>query len=229
MSIHYRIEENSLKENSYYARVIRADTVTLTQLITNIAAKTSLSPSDINGVVTALIEEVTQALVAGNTAEIDGLVSFVPTLTGSFETQDYVVTRANAQLKISTQENQTLRGNVAAQATYIREPSVVKIPAIASFFDVATQTYDQYTPGSIIRLEGENLKFNLAKPDEGVFVHASVPEVRLTVYSMAGPKRIDALIPADLTGNLTVLVRTRYTPEGDLRQGTYHRTVTKVT
>ena len=195
----------------------------------NISAKTSLSPSDINGVVTALIEEVTQALIAGSTAEIDGLISFTPTLIGSFETQDYVVTRANAQLKISTQENRALRSTVAAQATYIREPSVVKIPSIASFFDVATQTYDQYTPGSIIRLEGENLKFNLDKSDEGVFVHASVPETRLTTYSIAGNKRIDVMLPAELTGTLTVIVRTRYTPEGNLRQGTYHREVVKVT
>jgi predicted histone-like DNA-binding protein len=229
MAIHYRIEQNSLKGSCYYARVMRADTVNLAQLVTNISSKTSLSPSDINGVVTALIEEVTQALIAGNTAEIDGLVSFTPTLIGSFETQDHVVTKANAQLKISTQENRALRANVAAQATYIRESSIVKIPAISNFFDVATQTYDQYTSGSIIRLEGENLKFNLDQPDEGVFVHASVPETRLTTYSISGNKRIDVMIPVDITGNLTVIVRTRYTPGGDLRQGIYHRVVANVT
>ena len=43
MPISYALEENRLKPGSYYARVIRGNTVDLDQMIVNIGAKTSLT------------------------------------------------------------------------------------------------------------------------------------------------------------------------------------------
>jgi hypothetical protein len=229
MPIHYRIEENNLKEGAfYYARVLRGDAVGLQQMIANITSRTSLSGSDIASVVTALVDEVKSILASGQDAVIDGLVSFSPTLSGSFETPEYYVTRLNAQLGISTNINSRLRNDVAAMTTYERELNIVKVPIISTFFDVSTKMYDIYTAGDVIRLLGDNLRFDSSKPDEGIFVQGSGLPIRFYSYSVIGQKRIDALVPLDVNiQDMTVELRTRYTEDGSLRVGEYSKTVSK--
>jgi hypothetical protein len=228
MSIKYRIEENTLKPGTFYARVLRGDTVHLDQMIPNVVAKTALTGHDLKFALSALTEEVAAALAAGNTVVIDGLVTLYISLSGSFDTPDYFITREMAQLNIVAQGEKTLKTAVTDQATYDREIGEIKQPIIRSFLDVATKTYDWYTSGSIVRLEGDNLKFNPERADEGVFVHDGSAETRLTVYSVAGKKQIDTLIPGDVSGALTVTVRARYTENGELRQASYRRQVTQL-
>lgn len=229
MPIHYRVEENNLKEGAFfYARVLRGDVVGLQQMIANITSRTSLSAGDVSSVVTALIDEVKSILASGQDAVIDGLASFSPTLSGSFETPDYSITRSNAQLGVSININSRLRSEIAAMATYERELNIVKVPIISTVFDIATKMYDLYTPGDVIRLLGDNLRFDSSKPDEGIFVHGAVSVIRLNSYSVIGQKRIDALVPADVDiQDMTIEVRTRYTELGDLRVGEYPKTVSK--
>ncbi len=226
MSIKYRIEENNLKPGAFYARVLRGDMVNLDQMIPNVVAKTALTGHDLKFALSALIEEVAAALAAGNTVVIDGLVTLYVSLSGSFDTPDQVITRETAQLNIVAQGEKTLKTAVTGQATYDREIGEIKRPIIQSFLDVATKTYDRYTPGSIVRLEGDNLKFDPERADEGVFVHDGAVETRLTVYSVAGNRQTDTLIPGDVSGALTITVRTRYTENGELRQTSYRRQVT---
>ncbi len=227
MAIKYRMVENSLKPGTFYARVIRGRRVDLSEMIPNVVTKTALSSSDVQGVITALIEEIAAILAAGDVAVVDDLATFATTLSGSFDSPDYVITSDNAQLNLSIQGADSLRSAVAASATYEREAGGVKQPVINSFYDVATEAFDQYTPGSIIRIQGDNLKFDATQADEGVFVHDGSTETRLSVYSTAGEHRIEALMPATVTGEITVYVRARYTPGGDLREGRYQRTVSQ--
>ncbi len=226
MSIHYRIEENNLKPGTFYARVIRGEIVTLDDMVPNIVSKTSLTGGDLKGAISALIEEIVAALAAGNTVVIDGLVSFFTTLSGSFDTRDQVITRETADLNVLAQSNQSMEATVAGRASYSQEVASVKAPVISSVFDVAARVYDRYTPASVMRLTGDNLKFDPARPDEGVFVGNDVAEVRLPIYSAVGSKQIDAIVPPGVQGAFTITVRTRYTPDGELRQTTYHRQVT---
>ncbi len=228
MSIKYRIEENNLKPGTFYARVLRGEIVALDDMIPNVVAKTSLTGSDLKGAVSALREEIVEALIAGNTVVIDGVVTLYASLGGSFDTPDQIITRETANLKLQAQCDQSMQATVAGRASYDRETSKVKLPIISSVFEVASKTYDRYAPSSVMRLMGDCLKFDPAQPDEGVFIHDGTTETRLTIYSVAGEKQVDAVVPPGTTGTLTVTVRTRYTPDGELRQTTYHRQVTPV-
>jgi hypothetical protein len=85
-----------------------------------------------------------------------------------------------------------------------------------------------YTPGSIVRLLGDNLKFDPARADEGVFLRGEADETRMLIYSTVGPRQVDALVPATVSGAQQVVVRTRYTPNGELREGRMPRPVAQV-
>ena len=225
MPIRYRLEENNLKPGTFYARVIPGDIITLEQMLPAIVAKTSLSAADVQASITALIDEVIAALAVGDRPVIDGLVRFAASLSGSFETVEVSLNSDTAHLNVLAQDDHALAAAVAARTSYVRELSEVKAPLVNSVFDIAGSSYDHYTPGSIVRLKGDNLKFDPTQSDEGVFIHDGSSETRLTVYSVAGARQIDTLIPAGVSGSLTITVRARYTETGELRQGSYPRPV----
>ena len=137
MAIRYRIEENNLKPGPFYARVIAGDARDLDAMIPNIVAKTALSGTDVKAVINALVDEVIAALAVGQTAKVDGLVSFSLSLSGSFETNDVSVTRETARLNVLAREDHALESAVAAQASYTRQVTPIKAPTISSVFDVA--------------------------------------------------------------------------------------------
>jgi HU domain fused to wHTH, Ig, or Glycine-rich motif len=219
MRIRYRIVGNSLQPGTFAARVVQGQRVGLDTMIANIVRRTSLSPADVHGAVMMLIEEVRDALVSGDTAIIDGLATFNVSLSGAFTTPDTTISRDSAQLNVVVQGDGRLLSSVAASASYERMVLDVKAPIVSSFFNVATASFDGYTPGSIVRLLGDNLKFDPVKGDEGVFMHGEADETRLTVYSTVGTRQVDALIPPTVSGVQQVVVRTRYTPNGELREG----------
>jgi hypothetical protein len=101
----------------------------------------------------------------------------------------------------------------------------IKAPIVGSFYNVATAGFEGYTPGSIVRLTGANLKFDPARSDEGVFLRGEADETRLMIYSAIGRRQVDGLVPATVSGARRVIVRTRYTPNGDLREGRLARAV----
>ena len=76
-----------------------------------------------------------------------------------------------------------------------------------------------------MRLQGANLKFDPVRADEGVFLRGEAGETRLTLYSAIGRQHVDGLVPATVSGPRQVIVRARYTPNGDLREGRYTRVV----
>jgi hypothetical protein len=211
--------KNNLKPGTFTARVVQGRRVGLDTLIANIVRRTSLSPADVHGAVMMLIEEVRNVVTAGDTAVIDGLATFSLSLSGAFTTPDVNLSRDSAQPNLVVQSDGRLLSSVAAGASYERVVLDVKAPIVSSVYDVATASFDGYTPGSIVRLLGDNLKFDPVKDDEGVFLHGAADETRLTVYSTVGARQVDALIPPTVSGVQQVLVRTRYTPNGELREG----------
>lgn len=225
MAIRYNIVRNHLKPGSYYPRAIRGRKVTLEAMVPNITAKTSLSESDIRGVITALIKEVQVAVSAGDTVEIDGLVTFVLGLSGSYPTAKQHLTHETAQMKLRIYPDTHLVAAVMATTKLEHVVDSVKAPVVTSFFDVSSNQFNVYTPGSIVRLQGNNLKFEPLNPDEGVFLFDGTTEHRLTVYSVNGRRQLDALVPLDITGSITVIVRARYTQHGSLREGHYDQRI----
>ena len=228
MAVRYQIVGNTLKPGTFVARVVQGRRVGLDAMIANIVRRTSLSTADVNGAVAMLIEEVRDALANGDTAVIDGLATFSLSLSGSFATPDTTISRDSAQPNMSVQGDGRLQAAIAAAASYERMVFDVKAPIVSSFYNVATISFDGYTPGSIVRLMGDNLKFDPAKVDEGVFLRGEADETRLTIYSTVGPRQVDGLIPATVSGAQQVIVRARYTPNGDLREGRYSRVVSQV-
>ncbi len=223
--IRYQIVPNRLQEGKFYARVISTGKLETRHLLPNVVEKTALSDTDVRGVLNALRTEIADALAKGMTVELDGLVRFSVSLSGSYDNADVIISRNNAALKVNVRADLSLQQLVAQRAEYERVEREARKPIIRTVLDAASEQYDRYTPGGIIRIKGSNLAFDKTKPDEGVFVGDGTTEKRLSVYAVTGEKEIIALMPADVSGDLTLRVRTRYTPDGELREGVHLNTL----
>lgn len=228
MPIRYQIVSNNLQPGTFMARIVQGQRVGLEAMIERIVARTTLSTSDVQAAVTALTEEIRTVLARGDTAAIDGLATFNTSLSGNFASPDATISRDNAQLGLVIQVDSRFQATIASAVSYERVVRDVKVPIITSFYDVATAAFDRYTPGSIIHLQGDNLKFDPARPDEGLFLRNGGDEMRVSVYANAGARQLDALVPVTLSGVVQVTVRARYTPNGHLREGRFQRTVSQV-
>ena len=93
-------------------------------------------------------------------------------------------------------------------------------PYVSSIISQENGQEDHYTPGTMILINGDNLRFNKADLTQGVFFrNGNNPEVRLSVYGPILPGSITALIPPGTTGAQTVRVAAFI--NGSVRSFTY--------
>jgi hypothetical protein len=100
------------------------------------------------------------------------------------------------------------------------------VPQIDSVIDLSDGAEDAYTPAEIAQFSGDNLGFDKTALDEGVFYEtAAAPgvKVRINSYGTITPTENNAIMPAGLTGALTMSVIIRIS--GSLRTATYLHTI----
>lgn len=226
MPIPYSIIENPLQPDTFYARTERGLNIDLEKISRLIAARAPYSENTVKSVINHLIDVTEEILLAGNTPVIDGLVYFTTSVPGKIHSPDAVITPSNAELQIHAHEARTLQERLQHQVQFHKVTPQVKAPIVNSVYDHASDFYNAITLGGIIHLEGEHLKVNPKKPDEGVFLSDGTTETRLAIYSLTANKNIDVAVPSVLNFTedqaLEVIVRTRYTENGDLRTGKAH-------
>ncbi len=92
-----------------------------------------------------------------------------------------------------------------------------RFPEIETVRNDLTGALNSYTPGDVLRINGNDLKLNPADPAQGVlFRGTSGPEVRATRYVTVTDGQILVLVPGTLTGPQTLIVRVKY--DGNLRE-----------
>jgi hypothetical protein len=93
-------------------------------------------------------------------------------------------------------------------------------PLIDSVLSQENGQADVYVPGTMLVLNGSNLRFDKTDVQQGVFVRSgNNPEVRLTVYGTVTPTSLSVLMPATLTGPQTIRIAAFI--NGSVRSFTY--------
>jgi nucleoid DNA-binding protein len=227
MTIQYEVTENPLQEGTYFPRVVPGDTVPMPRTLKAIVRETGVSRTDVKAVLDATAQRVQLALLEGNAIALEGLGIFSLSMS---ETLDSVEDKISDEmdLRVNVRVDADLINAVKKDADYEKVTLPERAPVLTGFLDVATGQENAYTAGSIAHITGEDLTFDAGAADEGVFFVADdETETRATVYSDVGSTRVAFLVPADLSGEQSVEIRTRYGTQR-LRSGGYRPTVTSV-
>ncbi len=151
------------------------------------------------------------------------LLSIRPTSGGSSPTPDGFHTpvdiNAGLSLSISPDRLDDWRSTLSIQSM---GQTGLQTPEVDSIINLADGTQDTYVAGEIIQLGGDHLAFDKTDTAQGVFyATAAAPgtKVRIASYGPISPTQINAIMPAGLSGPLTITVVVRIA--NSLRSTTY--------
>lgn len=100
------------------------------------------------------------------------------------------------------------------------------LPNLDSSRNQANGEINQYVPGDLVQIRGNNLKFDRTDVQQGLFLRpAAGAEVRCTSYADIEPTSFTAIVPAALSGALTVRMVAKI--NGSLRSFTYPAELTQ--
>ncbi len=173
----------------------------------------------------ALSRRVAAHLSAGQVSELDDLVSFSVSTGEDLSGADATVSSA-VEIRVNAQPAATLINTVREQATLEKVYKAARQPLLTALYDVITGGENVYTAGNIVRLRGDDLKFDPNANDEGVFfVGGDGSATRIASYAQAGSRELMFLVQPTLSGVQSVELRTRYETE-TLRAGRMQATIT---
>lgn len=191
-------------------------------IVAQIAAKSGATPETVTAVLNATRDVILEcAQGCAYAISILGWLRFRPTSGGSqaapgdFDNPDEL--NASVALSFTADTIAAWRSTLSLES----QGEVGKLtPYIASIESLENGQEDHYTAGTMIEINGNNLRFNKADLTQGVFIRSgNNAEVRLTTYGPITPGAVTALIPTGTTG--AQIVRIAAYINGSVRSFTY--------
>lgn len=208
--------------SGFTTRVAKGATETTETMLNAVSTQTGVPQAQVEAVLRAFFNRVLACsagcLWAPNVLD---LVSFRPTSGGSsplpdgFHNADDI--KADVSLSFTAEAIRQWRSTLTLES--LGEVGKVT-PEIDSIIRQSDSAVNKYTPGGLIQLRGDYLDLNTTDPTQGVFfTPASGAEVRATEYASPTPQGIVVLVPAALSGTLSVRVASFI--NGSVRSYTY--------
>lgn len=224
MSIKYVLQKNNLVEedNKFAASVRIAGTAGLEEIADRIVDQgTTVRKPDVLAVLENMLTACDSMLLEGLRVQFGGLVDLFPKIKGSFDGPTDTYDPARHQIDIAAAAGKRLRDRFRTSATLERGEAIKPVPSLVSFVQTPLSGGLIVMNGGIGTINGYRLRVNTAAADEGIYF---VNTVTSAVVKAANLQRNTAsmlvfLIPTLAAASYRLEVRTRYTPEGELRIG----------
>lgn len=198
-----------LSSGGFTTRVVRGNPIDQAALDAAVAAETGVPVDKCPLVLKSYLQRfLAAAAVGGWSRDLYDMLTFRPTSGGSQPGPDDFHTAADINADVSL--SFTADAIRDWQATLALESLGVvgKVtPEVDTVLNLANGGVNQYAPGGLIEIRGENLKLDKSDNAQGVFfTPASGPEVRATTYGNIDPGSITVLVPGTLSGPLSLRV-----------------------
>lgn len=209
-------------KGGFTTRVVLGNQIVEADLTAAIAAAAGVTAPQADAVIRGLFTRLLAAAADCNwSSGLYDAISVRPTSGGSetapdqFHNADDLA--ANVQMAFSADQIRAWRASLSLQS----QGQVGQVtPVIDTILSEDNGAVDHYTPGNLIRLRGDHLKFKKTDTAQGVFFQpATGAEVRATIYGSIDPSEVTVLVPATLSGPLGVRVAAFI--NGSVRSFTY--------
>jgi hypothetical protein len=209
-------------QGGYTTSAVKDQPIGDTELLTHIATEAATTPQIAEAVLRGFVQHITTCsagcIYSNNFL---GLLRFFPTSGGSSPAPDGFQNAAdiNADIAITLTADVIRTWRETLTLEHMGELGRV-LPLVDSIISQVNGALNKYTPGDLIRVRGNNLKFDRADVQQGLFLKpAAGAEVRCTSYSDIEPLSFTAIVPAALSGPLTARMVAKI--NGSLRTFTY--------
>jgi hypothetical protein len=226
MSIKYVLRENKLVEeaNVYSANVQISASVGLEEIADRIVDQgTTVRKADVLAVLENAVQACDTMLLDGMRVNFGGLVDLFPRIKGSFDGPTDIYDPARHQVDVAAQPGSRVRRDFRENATVEQAEAKKPVPSLVAYGQTPAPAQAAHvTPGTIGTIAGYRLKIDEAQADEGIYFVSTTGTYTIKVASIQknSARQLVFLVPAlDEAADWYLEVRTRYTPEGELRTG----------
>lgn len=232
MSIKYVLQKNNLVEepNIFSASVRTTNSVGLSEITDRIVEQgTTVRRADVLAVLENALTACDSMLLDGMRIQLGGLVDLFPKIKGSFEGPTDIYDPSRHQVDVAATPGIRVRNTFRSQARVVKEEAIKPVPGLVAFDQIpapagmsADITSTPLVPNAIGTINGHRLRFDPTKADEGIFLVpvAGGTATKVTNVQKNMPKQLVFQVPSVPSSTTWYLeVRTRYTPEGELRIG----------
>lgn len=208
--------------SGFTTRPILAAEIDVPALDAAVAAETGVPVEKVPLVLKAYLQRFLAAAADGGYATgVHGMIRFRPTSGGSkphpddFHNAEEI--NADVALSFTIDTIREWRSTLSIESG----GTLGKVtPQVDTVINRANGQLNHYTPGKLVELVGENLRFDEADLTQGVFFKPGAgAEVRADTYGINDPATVDALVPATLAGPLTLRIAAFI--NGSVRSYTY--------
>lgn len=228
--IEYVITENHLPTNptGYAARVLPARIIEFEDLVDRVArSNTTVSKSDVLSVLQDFCAAIQTLLLDGMHVNTP-VANFRPTVTGTFidQSDSFDPTRHRVVVRVTSGKSvrQVIR-NARVSKVLGEKPK----PKPVTYIDGATGVRNAtVTPGRPGRLVGENLRYDVTDPAQGIFFirRADGAATRVEELVWSQPAHLAFIVPALAAGDYKLEVRAVPNGNHELRVGALDNVLT---
>jgi len=226
----YYLQKNPITSdpNDHSARVVVPNNLDLESIIKEMQKRnSSLTRSDILSSLALFFEVTTDEVAEGNTVSLP-IAVFRPSIRGVFKDATDVYDEKRHEKRASVSQG-TLMASKMKNAPVEKVTEPLPQPAPLHFEDVVTDTINsKVTPGGIGIIKGEELKFDQANEQEGIFFVGNDSEgtFKVSVLAKVTSGTLIFSIPTDLAaGDYEVEVRKNYASGNKLVSGRLYETL----
>lgn len=215
-------------QGGYTTSAVKDQPIPDTDLLAHVATWAQTTPQIAEAVLRGFVHHITTCsagCVYSN--NFLGLLRFFPTSGGSSPSPDGFQNAADINADIAITLTAEVIRNWQATLTLEHMGELGRVlPLVDSIISQVNGALNKYTPGDMIQVRGNNLKFDRGDPQQGLFLTpAAGAEVHCTSYSDIEPLSFTAIVPAALSGPLTARMVAKI--NGSLRTFTYGTLITQ--
>ena len=222
MAIHYVLRENKATEdpNDYFAVVVPTGIADEDEFLERMeGAGSTLKRPDMVAFM-ELAPQVLGAMIGEGFRINTRMGNYGAAIEGTFDGADAVFQTPQNQLNVVISQSPVLRKTVRTKPTQ-KDIAALPGPILVQFKNVADGGLNTVAQsGDIGEIKGDNLKFDPAASDEGIyFVPVSGAAVKVTSILNNFPKTLSFRIPTLTAQSYTLEVRKRFKPDSPFRTG----------
>jgi len=213
MAFRYRVRRMGAQEGSFTTRPDLGQPLTEREVIEELVQASSVSEGDVRSVLTNLRRVLVNAAQLTRPSEpLFGLLRLGLSCGGKLTDPEGELTADQLAPYLNLYASAELQSQFRTGLTVERSGvDSERAPDLETVRNDATGALNSYTPGDVLRLNGDDLKLDPTDDTQGVFFRDSAgAEVRATRYVTVTEGQILVLVPGTLTGPQTLIVRVKY-------------------
>ncbi len=227
MSIRYFLRPNKLPTNpdAYVAHVKPRGTLLEEDIINRMQRQGgTITREDALAAVYLYQKTILDALAEGYNVVTD-TVNYSASIRGTFPGADVPFNRSRHTIQAVVRPGKRLH-TALRNAPVTRIEPTSRLPLPQTLYDAGSETVNQYlTPGSMVRLNGRRLRYDLTDELQGIFfLDETRRETAVTQIAKLSPGELIFIVPPMPPGTYTLIVRNM--PQQQLLQGQLDKRLT---